>query len=161
MSDILLMTQEELERLKLHARTVQAQLKDALAAMGAGAEADSNTWHDNPAFEEAARTVDMYTTEFGKIKAQLSRAVVVSASSTDVVGIGSTVVVQFDDDDEPETMKIGGDHVVGGLSREDKVLVISSSSPMGKAIFGKSKGDRFGYSTPKGAKFSGEILDIS
>lgn len=162
MSDDMLMTQEEYDRLKAHAASVQRQLDEALAAMGAGAEADSNTWHDNPAFDEATQKVDMFTTQLGTIKARLSRAVIVdSTKSLDIVGVGSTVTVRYLDDDEPETVRIGGGHVVGGLDRDDGIDVISYNTPLGGALIGRKMGDDFKYVTPKGMTIEGEILEIS
>ncbi len=66
--------------------------------------------------------------------------------SKDVVGMGSTVVIKYVDDNEEETYKIVGPTEVN--ISENK---ISNESPIGKAISGHKKGDTVEVESPNGS----------
>ena len=65
--------------------------------------------------------------------------------SKDVVGMGTTVVIKYVDDNEEETYKIVGPTEVD--INENK---ISNESPIGKAICGHKKGDTCEVESPNG-----------
>jgi transcription elongation factor GreA len=88
-----------------------------------------------------------------QIEEVLKNAVIMSAKhKTDAVGIGSEVTVKKGKEEKTYT-------VVGSEEADISNGKISNQSPLGKAIFGKKKGDTFTYTTPQG-KIDGIILDI-
>ena len=82
-------------------------------------------------------------------------AVVINADSSpsDVIGIGSTVVVSENGND-PETFQI-----VGVKEADPRMGKISHESPIGKSLMGKSAGDDITLQTPRG-ETTLEIIEI-
>ena len=66
------------------------------------------------------------------------------ASSSGVVGIGSTVVVSENGSD-PETF-----HIVGVKEADPRMGKISHASPIGKSLLGQREGDDVTLKTPRG-----------
>ncbi len=87
---------------------------------------------------------------------QLGRAEVIDVSrlSGGTVKVGATVTLVDEDTDEERKYQI-----VGDLEADAKNGRISVSSPIARAIIGKSKGDTVEVSTPGGAR-SYEILKV-
>ncbi len=87
---------------------------------------------------------------------QLGRAEVIDVSrlSGGTVKFGATVTLVDEDTDEERKYQI-----VGDLEADAKNGRISVSSPIARAIIGKSKGDTVEVSTPGGAR-SYEILKV-
>jgi transcription elongation factor GreA len=86
----------------------------------------------------------------------LSRAEIIDVSklSGDTVKFGATVELADEDTDEESTYQIVGDQ-----EADVKLGKISISSPIARALIGKSKGDSAEVSAPGGAK-SYEILSV-
>ncbi|MFI8961919.1 GreA/GreB family elongation factor [Streptomyces sp. NPDC053493] len=78
-----------------------------------------------------------------EIEGRIREAGVAGAPSTDVVGVGSTVTVRFED---------GGESTVhiGELADADDPALVTSDSPLGLALLGRSAGDKVTYRTPGG-----------
>jgi transcription elongation factor GreA len=81
-----------------------------------------------------------------KIEKILQSSQVVSGGGGDIVEIGSKVIVEKVDTKEERTYQI-----VGSEEADMSVGKISNHSPFGAAIFGKQKGDKVTFETPKGA----------
>jgi len=79
----------------------------------------------------------------------------VMEGSKDAVSVGSTVVIEYVDDNEEETYKM-----VGSLEADPFENKISNESPIGKAIFGKKIGDIIDVESPNGS-FKIKIKKIS
>lgn len=151
-------TQEGLRRLEDRLREAEDENAAALHSLGQSAEADSNTWHDNAAFDEANRRIRAAANRMGKIKQTLLDATVVEKPSDGSVGVGCDVTYRFVGDDETETAHIAGVHAV--RSEEDKIQVMSSASPLGAAMLGKKIGDVVTFTAPTGKKLQVTILDV-
>jgi transcription elongation factor GreA len=88
-----------------------------------------------------------------QLEALLRDAVIGERPETDAVAPG--VVVVLDVDGEEETYLVG--------SREDRhpdLIVLSSDSPMGRAVEGAAKGESRSFETPSGATIGIKVLDI-
>ncbi len=92
-----------------------------------------------------------------EIEDKISRADVIDVSklSGDAVTFGATVTLADEDTDETSTYRIVGAHEA---AVEDGLLSITS--PLARALIGKSVGDSADVTTPRGEK-SYEIVDIS
>jgi transcription elongation factor GreA len=75
-----------------------------------------------------------------------------------VVGLGMTVTVRFEGDDETETFLLGSRELVG-LDETVGVNVYSPQSPLGAAVTGKHTGDEASFKAPNGKRVTVQIVD--
>jgi transcription elongation factor GreA len=75
-----------------------------------------------------------------------------------VVGLGMTVTVRFEGDDETETFLLGSRELVG-LDETVGVNVYSPQSPLGAAVTGKHTGDEAMFKAPNGRRVTVQIVD--
>lgn len=75
----------------------------------------------------------------------LKYAEIIHHKKTDAVVVGSTVTLKREKDDEKFIYQI-----VGSEETDLSVGKISYNSPLGNAILGKKKKDKFSFETPKG-----------
>jgi transcription elongation factor GreA len=79
-----------------------------------------------------------------QLEQMLKEAVVVEASSGDVVEPGTLVELRYEGDDTPMT------YLVGSIEeRHDKYDMLSTNSPLGQALLGKEPGATVTYQGPK------------
>ncbi|MGH1417494.1 MAG: transcription elongation factor GreA [Hyphomicrobiaceae bacterium] len=140
---------EELQRLKSEERP---RIIQAIAE--ARAHGDLS---ENAEYHAAKEQQGLNEARVTDLEDKLSRADVIETSklSGDVVKFGATVDLIDEDTDEDVTYKI-----VGDLEASVKDGKISISSPIARALIGKSEGDSAEVTTPKGAR-SYEITKIS
>lgn len=139
-------TKSALEALQGRLTDTEAELAEALLEIGAAAEADSNTWHDNAAFDAANEEVRRLMGQKAQLVNLLSRATLHEETNNGSVGVGSRVNVLFEGDDEPETIEIGGHHVVRNPNDDGyDAEVVSSESPLGAALLGAKIGEVLTY----------------
>ena len=100
--------------------------------------------------------------EQGKLESRIKWIEEILASSHtvkggggDIIEIGSSVVVQKEGTKEEKKYVI-----VGSQEADMAKGKISNHSPIGSALFGKKKGDRVTFKTPKGAA-NYKIIDVS
>jgi transcription elongation factor GreA len=138
----------ELQRLKSEERPrIIQQIAEARAHGDLSENAEYHAAKEAQGFNEA-RVADL--------EDRLSRADVIDTSklSGKTVKFGATVTLVDEDTDEKVKYKIVGD--LEANVREGK---ISISSPIARALIGKSKGDTAEVTTPKGSR-SYEILKV-
>ncbi|CFX38948.1 transcription elongation factor [Candidatus Filomicrobium marinum] len=140
--------EEELHRLKSEERPRIIQAISEARAHGDLSE--------NAEYHAAKEAQGLNEAKVAELEDKLSRADVIDVStlSGDTVKFGATVKLVDEDTDEEVTYKIVGD--LEANLRDGK---ISISSPIARALIGKSKGDSAEVTTPKGAR-SFEILNI-
>ena len=86
----------------------------------------------------------------------LKTAVVISEESKeDEVGLNNTVTLYMEDDDEEETYRL-----VTSIRGNSLSGLISTESPIGKAILGHKVGDRVEITTDNGYSYFAEIRKI-
>ena len=79
-----------------------------------------------------------------QLEAMLKNAVVVEASSGDVVEPGTLVELRYEGDDDVMT------YLVGSIEeRHDTYDMLSTNSPLGQALLGKEPGSTVTYQGPK------------
>ena len=105
---------------------------------------------------EFARVVESCGINFREIEDRLARAQVIDIStlSGDKVVFGATVALADGDTGDKMVYQIVGDH-----EAEPKNGKISISSPVARALIGKSEGDEVQVHTPTGVR-SFEILSV-
>jgi transcription elongation factor GreA len=110
---------------------------------------------ENSEYDDAKNEQAMLETRIAQIEEQIRSARVISADdvSTDVVGVGVTVSVKFDDGKAQKFTIVG--------SAESKPPEkLSNESPIGKALMGKKKGDEVTVALPTGKTRSLKITTI-
>jgi len=111
---------------------------------------------ENAEYHAAKEAQGLNEAKVAELEDQLSRADVIDTTklSGDTVKFGATVTLVDEDTEEKVKYKIVGDYEAN--VREGK---ISISSPIARALIGKSKNDSAEVVTPKGAR-SYEVLKI-
>ncbi len=140
--------EDELKRLTTEERP--AIIKAIAAAREHGDLSENAEYH---AARERQSFVEGRVVELEDI---LSRTEVidVSAMSGDVIRFGATVTLADDDTDEESTYRI-----VGAPEADISAGKLSVTSPLGRALIGKTAGDSVDVATPNGGK-SYEICDV-
>ena len=111
---------------------------------------------ENAEYHAAKEAQSLNEGRISELEDLIARAEVIDVSklSGDKIKFGATVVLVDEDTEEKVKYKIVGD--LEANVREGK---ISISSPIARALIGKSKGDTAEVTTPKGAR-SYEVLKV-
>jgi transcription elongation factor GreA len=138
----------ELHRLKVEVRPrIIQQISDAR---------EHGDLAENAEYHAAKEAQGLNEAKVAELEDKVSRAEVIDPSklSGGTVKFGATVTLEDEDSGDKVKYKIVGEHEAN--VREGK---ISITSPIARALIGKSKGDSAEVTTPKGAR-SYEILKI-
>jgi transcription elongation factor GreA len=140
--------EEELHRLKSVERPRIIQLISEARAHGDLSE--------NAEYHAAKEAQGLNEAKVAELEDKISRAEVIDPSklSGDTVKFGATVTLEDEDSGDKVKYKIVGDAEAN--VRDGKVSI---SSPIARALIGKSKGDSAEVTTPRGSR-SYEILKI-
>jgi transcription elongation factor GreA len=100
---------------------------------------------ENAEYHQAREDQGKLEDRINQIEYMLQSAIIVKKHHSTKVEIGTSVVVKKDNSKENSTY-----HIVGSEEADMASGKISNRSPLGQALFGKSKGDSITLSTPKG-----------
>jgi transcription elongation factor GreA len=153
-------TQKALDSLDEQIVNAEARLSEAMLSMGSGAGADNNTWHDNPAFDQAKADVDQARNLLNRLRSFRDGALLVETANSDVVDVGSTVVIKFTNGDEPKKVYIAGHHVFQKSSEDKGTIEVSTSAPLGAALLHHKVGDIVAYDAPNHKRIEVSILEL-
>ena len=135
-ADGFLALEEELKVLKTEKRPeVIKALKEA-RALG---DLSENSDYDAARNEQAQLEARIKELEY-----KLEHCTIADASKKDVVNVGSTVTITYDDGEKEEYK------IVGSLEADPFENKISNESPIGKAIIGHKKGEVVEVASPNG-----------
>ena len=139
--------QEELNKLRLEdrPRIIQA-IKDARSQGDLSENADYDAARDEQAKTEARIKELEYIVDNANIIEKVDGE----------VGLGSTVTVEFVDDDEEEVYK-----VVGVTEVDVDNNMISKESPIGAALYGHKEGEIVEVKLPNGGGYEIKIVKIA
>ena len=102
----------------------------------------SETWHDNAPFDALRDRQSVLFAELQSLKMVLSKAAIsIPKAKKNRIGIGDTVTVEDAVSGKISTYFIAGDWTARTGRSIDNVIIISSRSPLAKALVGKTKGD--------------------
>ena len=146
-ADGLLQVQEELNKLRLEdrPRIIQA-IKDARSQGDLSENADYDAAREEQAKTEARIKELEYIVDNANIIEKVEGE----------VGLGSTVTVEFVDDDEEEVYK-----VVGVTEVDVDNNMISKESPIGAALYGHKEGEVVEVKLPNGGGYEIKIVKIA
>jgi transcription elongation factor GreA len=110
---------------------------------------------ENAEYHQAREEQGKLETRIKKIEEILESSTTAQGGGGDIIEIGSTVVVQKVGTKEEKKYVI-----VGSQEADTAKGKISNHSPIGRALFGKKKGQSVAFETPKGA-VNYKIIDVS
>lgn len=138
-------TREGLERLKQELEELREVRRPAIVAAIADARSHGDL-RENAAYDAARHDQAMIEKRIADLEVLLRNAVILDESPKGRAGevrIGSTVVVEIDDEEERYT-------IVGAIEAKPAMGLISNESPVGKALLGKKVGQVATVATPRG-----------
>jgi len=128
----------ELEQLKTVKRKEVAKELEYAKSLGDLSE--------NAEYQEAREAQATVEDRISVLENVLAHAEIVTAHHSNIVEVGSTVVVKKGTSSATKTYTL-----VGSEESDMKTGKISFKSPLGHALMGKKKGESFTFSTPSGA----------
>ena len=139
----------ELEELTTHGRVDIARAIEAARALGDLSE--------NGDYHAAKDTQGKMEARIRQLQAMLASAVIVDtdhSASGGPIAAGAIVEIRYEGDEETERYLIGSIE-----EKRSDVAVISPGSPLGKALLGRSVGDKVSYQAPNGT-LSVEVVAV-
>ena len=110
---------------------------------------------ENAEYHQAREEQGKLEGRIAKIEEVLRSSEVVAGGGGEEIEIGSKVTVKKEGTSEEKTYQI-----VGSEESDMALGKISNRSPFGEALFGKKKGDKISFETPKG-KVDYKIINVS
>ena len=138
-------TREGLERLKAELAELREVRRPTIVAAIAEARSHGDL-RENAAFDAAKHDQAMNEKRIADLENLVRHAVVMDESrpaQRDSVGLGSTVVVEVEGEEERYT-------IVGAIEAKPAAGLISNESPVGKALLGRRPGETALVATPRG-----------
>lgn len=110
---------------------------------------------ENAAYDAARHDQMMTKRRIDELQALLRNVEIIedTPSRTDLVQLGSKVIVDFDGDEETYT-------IVGAVEASPKAGLISNESPIGRALLGKRPGQTVEYALPSGMVTTVKIVRV-
>lgn len=128
----------DLDALKARIARYEEQWREALNGIHDSTTQSSETWHDNPQFDEVQQRAKMLKTERDKLTTILHNSVLVTPAAPDGrVDVGSVVRVRYTKTGREDRFVIGGYMV---LDDEDDCR-ISYAAPVARLLLGHGKGE--------------------
>jgi transcription elongation factor GreA len=137
------------ERLRAELERLKSIERPRIIAAIAEARAHGDL-KENAEYHAAREQQSFIEGRIGELEAALSTAEVIDVSKLGAgskVVFGATVDLEDEDSGEPVTYQI-----VGDLEADIKQRLIAVSSPIARALIGKSEGDSFEFKAPNGIK---------
>lgn len=139
-------TREGLERLKAELTELKEVRRPIIVAAVAEARSHGDL-RENAAYDAARHDQAMNEKRIGDLEGLLRNAVILDdqtgGGAPEIVGLGNTVVVDFDGEEERYT-------IVGAIEAKPAAGFISNESPIGRALLGKRAGQSAFVATPGG-----------
>ena len=138
-------TREGLERLKAELDELKNVRRPEIAEIVAEARSHGDL-RENSAYDAARHDQMMNERRIADLDALFRNAVIVDdmPSAKGAVGLGSTVTIDFDGEEEQYT-------IVGAIEAKPSAGKISNVSPIGAALLGKRPGQTANVPTPGGS----------
>jgi transcription elongation factor GreA len=108
---------------------------------------------DNSEIEDLKQDLVLIDARIQELQYMLDRAEIIDQPSKDKVGLGSTVTISVDGEEETWT-------IVDQAEADTRDGSISTESPVGRALFGKKPGETVQIATP-GGSYAAKVVSIS
>ena len=146
-------TKEGLEKLKAELHELKSVRRLEIADRIAKAK-EHGDLSENAEYHDAKDAMAFLEGRVMELTDFVTKAVVTEPTSTEFVNIGCKVRCEAGDKKKEY-------HIVGPKESDPGAGKISNDSPLGIALLGRKKGERFDYTLPNGTKVGYEITDIS
>ncbi len=142
------MTAGGYERLREELRNLKSAERPAIIQLIAEARTHGDL-SENAEYHAARERQSFIEGRIGELEDKISRAEVIDVSrlSGKMVKFGATVTIADEETDEKSTYQI-----VGELEADISQGLLSVTSPLARAIIGKTVGDQVEVATPRGTK---------
>ena len=110
---------------------------------------------ENSEYDEAKNAQAENEAKIAELESMIENAVIIKDVKTDEVSIGTSVKIEYIDDNETENYSIVGSKEADPFNNK-----ISNESPIAKAIMGKKVGDIVSVVSPNG-QYNVKILEIA
>lgn len=144
-----LYTPEALATLDQQIESAQKRVCAANRLMGQALGCESNPWEDRSSYEKAEEEVGLAKAQLHHLHTLRAEAKTAKRSNTTAVEVGSKVTIKYDDG-TILTVVIDGYYVGRNTTGHGDAVQVSTDSPIGAALIGRTFGDPVEYSTPKG-----------
>ena len=150
------MTRDGLTRLEDELRRLRSEERPAVIRAIADAR-EHGDLSENAEYHAARERQSFIEGRIVELEDIISRAQVIDTStlSGDVIRFGATVLLTDEDTEEPATYRIVGSH-----EADAGAGLLSVTSPLGKALIGRTLGDIVEVKTPRGSR-SYEVVKIA
>jgi len=150
------MTAGGYDRLREELRSLKSVERPAIIQLIAEARTHGDL-SENAEYHAARERQSFIEGRISELEDKISRAEVIDVSklSGKMVKFGATVTIADEDTDEESTYQI-----VGELEADISAGLLSVTSPLARAIIGKTVGDQVEVATPRGAK-DYEIVNVT
>jgi len=149
------MTTEGFKHLEVELQRLKAEERPRIIQAIAEARSHGDL-SENAEYHAAKEAQGLNEARVAELEDKISRAEIVETSKLSGATIKFGATVTLVDEDTEEKVKY---QIVGDLEADVKSGKISISSPIARALIGKSKGDTAEVVTPKGAR-SYEVLKV-
>jgi len=151
MTGQLLLTNQGLEKLKIELEGLKERRKAVVERIKTAREYGDLS--ENSEYEDAKNEQSFVEGRIMEVEEMIKRAKVVARNGTGSVELGSSVILKMDGQKLEYT-------IVSSSESDPAKGMISSESPIGHSLMGKTKGEKVEISTPNG-KMECEIIGIS
>lgn len=149
-----LMTIITWQRLKGELEKTEQLLKKANLEVGETA-GPTHDWHDNFGYDQAMRDSQLYSSRVVELRRKISSAEFIKPRQVvDDVGIGNTIRIIFENENNPEEFTL-----LGSEDAATQKSWISFNSPLGSKLIGKKLGEIVEYDV-NGRKFRITVVNI-
>jgi transcription elongation GreA/GreB family factor len=146
----------DLDALKARIERYEEQWREALRGIHDSTTQSSETWHDNPQFDEVQQRAKMLKTERDKLAAVLHKSVLVTPAAPDGrVDVGSVVRVRYTSTGREDRFAIGSYMVLD----DDDDSRISYAAPLAELLLGHTQGETV-TGTIGSRKMELEIIEV-
>lgn len=128
--------EKDLSILRLNIKQLREKIKEIGKNMGESCGEGAETFHDNFAFEDGERQLNMLTRQYAELKQIADNAVIAKVEQVEKAMFGNIVLYKDFSNGAEKTIEISSYMVM----RESKNL-ISYNSPLGKLLLGAEEGE--------------------
>ncbi|MFA5853807.1 MAG: transcription elongation factor GreA [Patescibacteria group bacterium] len=146
-------TKEGLETMRAELHELKSVRRFEIADRIAKAK-DLGDLSENAEYHDAKDALAFMEGRIQELESFLARAVVSAPTSTEVVNVGCHVRCKAGEKEKEY-------HIVGPKESDPTIGKISNESPIGTALLGRKKGEKFDNVMPNGSTTTYEILDIT
>ena len=131
------------------------RLRSAVKAKALAFQNDTNTWHDNAAYDDALEKENGAIMEINRlIDIKNKIEIIHKHNDPTLIDIGDVITVEMNGDDVFDVI------LTGKYLANSKIGEITLNSPMGNAIYKKKVGDEINISTHNNTKQKIKILSF-